>query len=103
MSEDVVLDANVLHPIVLCDLLLRLALEGLYRPLWSGEILEETKRTILRRRPDLDRRALAARIAAMRHAFPEALVRATKRVSRSAPIWARTPTSSPRRCTPAPA
>lgn len=74
MSEGVVLDANVLHPIALCDLLLRLALEGLYRPLWSAEILEETKRSILRRRPDLERRALGARIAAMQRALPEALV-----------------------------
>ena len=47
------LDANVLHPMVLCDLLIRLAQRGLYRALWTREILAEVVATVLRRRPDL--------------------------------------------------
>lgn len=42
----VVLDANVLAPATLCDLLLRLAeTPRLYLPLWSEDILMEVKRT----------------------------------------------------------
>lgn len=37
-----VLDACVLVPIALADTLLRMAERGLYRPLWSQRILEET-------------------------------------------------------------
>jgi hypothetical protein len=68
------LDANVLHPQILCDLLLRLAEHDLFRPLWSGKILEETVGSILRRRPDLDPRLLRKRMDAMNEAFPDACV-----------------------------
>jgi PIN domain-containing protein len=68
------LDANVLHPMSLCDLLLRLALDDFYRPLWSREILAETARSIHGRRPDLDPQRLARRMQTMEEAFPGALV-----------------------------
>jgi len=42
------LDANVLHPISLCDVLLRLAEKGLFQPRWSDEILNETLESIVR-------------------------------------------------------
>jgi len=68
------LDANVLHPQILCDLLLRLAEHDVFRPLWTAEILKETVESILRRRPDLDPRLLRKRVDAMNDAFPDAVV-----------------------------
>ena len=68
------LDANVLHPMVLCDLLIRLAQAGRFRALWTREILAETTRTILRRRPDLSIELLRNRTAAMEAALQGATV-----------------------------
>ena len=68
------LDANVLHPMVLCDLLIRLAQRGRYRALWTREILAEVVTTILRRRPDLSVELLRKRTAAMETALQEAMV-----------------------------
>ncbi len=70
----VLLDANVLHPMVLCDLLLRLGLAQVCRVHWSREILAEVVRSIARRRPDLPRERLERRVAAMGDAFPEATI-----------------------------
>ena len=74
MVYSAVLDANVLHPQILCDLLLRLAEHDVFRPVWSAEILEETVESILRRRQDLDPGLLRKRMAAMNEAFPDACV-----------------------------
>lgn len=41
------LDACVLIPIRLTDLLLRLAEEGSYRVLWSDEVLDEVERNLV--------------------------------------------------------
>lgn len=49
MPFPVVLDACVLVPHPLVDALLRFADEGTYRPLWSEEILAETRRTMINR------------------------------------------------------
>jgi hypothetical protein len=65
-------DASVLHPWALCHLELELAEAGFYRPVWTAEILEETKRSILRRRPQLHEERVGKRIAAMRFAFDDA-------------------------------
>jgi hypothetical protein len=43
-----VLDANVLFPFQLRNLLLHLSVEGLYKPLWSDQILEEVRRALAR-------------------------------------------------------
>lgn len=59
---------------VLCDLLMRLAQRGLYRALWSREILEEVVRSIARRRPDLSIAVLRRRTAAMQAALQDATV-----------------------------
>lgn len=48
-------DANVLYSAVLRDLLMRLALTDLYRAKWSDDIHDEWIRSLLERRPDLDR------------------------------------------------
>lgn len=74
MGYTALLDANVLHPVVLCDLLLRLALAGFYRPVWSAQILEETERSLRRRRPDIAPDRLRRRSDQMNEAFPDAQV-----------------------------
>lgn len=54
----VVYDASVLHPSTLRDLLIRLAQAGLVQAKWTDTILDETFRSILRCRPDLEPRRL---------------------------------------------
>jgi hypothetical protein len=68
-----VLDACVLVPAALCDLLLRAGSAGLYQLRWSDEILAEVQRTLV---GDLARSSAQAqrRITAMSTAFPDALV-----------------------------
>jgi len=69
-----VLDACVLVPWALCDVLLRLAEEpAMYRPLWSEQILGEMARAMENR---LHRTAkeIEYRKQAMKRAFPEAMV-----------------------------
>ncbi len=46
-SPTALLDANVLYPAGLRDLLLRLADRYLYAPLWSADIHEEWMRSLL--------------------------------------------------------
>jgi predicted nucleic acid-binding protein len=73
-----VLDACVLVPAALCDLLLRLAEEpAMYRPLWSEHILTEMARAL---RTKLRRTAeeVAYKQREMNKAFPEAMVTAPK-------------------------
>src|SRR6266511_1797025 len=73
MAFKVVLDANVLYPFSLRDTLLRLAERELYVLVWSERILDEVGRNLVEDgRTDA---ATAVRLqAAMRSAFPEALV-----------------------------
>lgn len=74
MSFPALLDACVLLPYQLCDLLLRLAEADMYRPLWSEEILAEVERnlaTAFAKTPQQAHR----RVAQMRTAFPVATVR----------------------------
>lgn len=47
MAFPVVLDACVLYPAYLRDTLLTLAEAGLYRPLWSAEIIDEMRRNLI--------------------------------------------------------
>lgn len=67
-----VLDANVLVPILSCDLLLTAARYELFQPIWSPSILGEVTRNIIEINPDLDPDRLGARIAAMSKSFPSA-------------------------------
>lgn len=71
MSFRVVLDANVLVPARLRDVLLSLAEAGLFAPLWSTQILAEMERHLP---PRMDAGARDALRVALGHAFPEAAV-----------------------------
>ena len=51
-------DASVLYPSELRNLLMHLALTGLFRAKWSAAVHEEWIRALLRRRPDLSREKL---------------------------------------------
>lgn len=68
------LDANVIYPVWLCDLLLRLAQASLYRPLWSAGILDEARRNVVENNAGVEPTRIAARFTAMRRYFPEAMV-----------------------------
>jgi predicted nucleic acid-binding protein len=69
------LDACVLYPARLRDLLLSLAAAELFRPIWSDMIHEEWIVNVLANRPDLTRRQLEQTRDAMNRAFPDASVR----------------------------
>ena len=51
-------DANVLYPADLRNLLMHLALTGLFRATWSAGVHEEWMSALLRNRPDLSREKL---------------------------------------------
>ncbi len=70
MAAIIVLDANVLIPNALCDLLLRLAEEDLYLPRWSAEILDEVRRNL----PSVSPAAIERRITFMNTAFDTAMI-----------------------------
>ena len=75
-----VLDTCTLWPSLQRDVLLSFAVEGIYRPLWSGAILAELEATecskLVKRGAPVDdaKRKAAALIAAMRTAFDDACV-----------------------------
>ncbi|MCY3597304.1 MAG: PIN domain-containing protein [Rhodospirillales bacterium] len=69
-----VLDADVLYPAGLRDLLLRLADRYLFTPLWSADIHAEWMRSLLADRPDLDAAVLERTRSVMDGHFPEAVV-----------------------------
>lgn len=72
-GQTAVLDANVLFPTILREILTDLAAAGLYRARWSERILGEWSRAVARLGPDAQAVA-GAEIALLRLRFPEALV-----------------------------
>ncbi len=70
-----VLDACVLYPAPVRDLLLHLANLDLYKPKWTTRIQEEWKRNLLKNRPDLKAEQLARTVNEMDKAFPDAIVK----------------------------
>lgn len=70
----VIYDANVLWPSVLRDLLIRIAQVRLVRARWTEQILDETFRTLVERRPDLDPERLARTRGLMNQAIPDVVV-----------------------------
>lgn len=69
-----VLDACVLHPVWLKGALLWMAEEGLFRPLWSEQILDEWERSLTRRFPDTPSDGVKRQRALMTSEFEEAMV-----------------------------
>jgi predicted nucleic acid-binding protein len=68
------LDANVLYPIWLCDVLLTVAETEVFQVRWSEEILEEAERNVKKNIPTADSTAISRRFRDMREAFEEAMV-----------------------------
>ena len=68
------LDANVLYPARLRDLLIRLAITGLYQARWSEQILDECFDNVIEDRPDLTPAQLARTRRHMTTALPDACV-----------------------------
>ncbi|MDR5651810.1 RSP_2648 family PIN domain-containing protein [Ruixingdingia sedimenti] len=68
-----VLDACVLYPTVLREILTGAAAAGLYTPLWSARILEEWARATRKLGPGAEDQA-RAEAAALARAFPAAMV-----------------------------
>tara|TARA_R100001143_G_C3360981_1_gene135624 strand:- start:4318 stop:4875 length:558 start_codon:yes stop_codon:yes gene_type:complete len=71
----VVLDACILYPAPIRDLLLHLAAEDLYSPKWSNRIHGEWVQNLLANRPDLKKSNLHRTQKLMDNAFPEAVVK----------------------------
>lgn len=74
MVPSAVLDACVLYPVGLRDTLLNMAEAGLFRVLWTEDILVETARNIVWDTPGLTAEHLEKTFAAMRSAFPDAMI-----------------------------
>ncbi|MBP1807594.1 RSP_2648 family PIN domain-containing protein [Rubellimicrobium aerolatum] len=77
----VLLDACVLYPTVMREILLGAAAEGLFQPLWSERLLEEWARAAARLGPEGEAVA-RGEIAALRAAWPRAMVTAAEGVER---------------------
>ncbi len=69
----VLIDANILYPTVLRELVLDYAATGAFEPLWSDRILEEWRRTA-QRQSDRDGVIAEGEIAMVNARFPEAAV-----------------------------
>lgn len=70
----VVLDACVLYPSFLRDLLIRLGLTGLYQPKWSAIIEDEWQRNLLADRTDLTLEQVQRTATLMNKAVPDAMI-----------------------------
>lgn len=72
MAFIAVLDANVLYPAPIRDLLLHLASVSLYQPKWSDSIQDEWTRSLLAKRSDLKKSSLTNTRNWMETVFPDA-------------------------------
>lgn len=72
MSFPAFFDTNVLYGALLNDLVLEMADRGLFRPLWSADVLEELRRNLVRAVEDVA--LVEKRIATMEQFFPDAMV-----------------------------
>lgn len=75
MAPVYVLDACVLYPVVLRDLLLTLAALDAFEPRWTEAVIDEMTRNVFVDHPGIDPAQFEARVlGAMRRAFPAASV-----------------------------
>lgn len=74
MARTVVYDACVLYPAPLRDLLMRLALTGLFQARWTEQIHDEWTRSVAAKRPDLSAASLARCRELMNEHVPDSLV-----------------------------
>jgi predicted nucleic acid-binding protein len=74
------LDANVLYPAPIRDILLFTADQDLYRVKWSDEVNDEWSRNLLKNRKDLTRESVKRTIDNMNLAFEDANVKNYKRL-----------------------
>jgi hypothetical protein len=70
----VILDACVIYPAPLRDVLLEIAEEGVFRARWTSDIQEEWIKNLLKNRPDLLREKLERTRDLMNSAIPDCLV-----------------------------
>jgi predicted nucleic acid-binding protein len=84
----VLLDANVLYPTVMREVLMGAAGEGLFEPLWSARILEEWARAAARLGPEVEAVA-RGEIAALSAQWPRAEVRVPPELERR--LWSPDP------------
>jgi len=68
------LDASVLYPALLRNILMRLAIDDLYRAFWSQRIQDEWTQAILRDRPHLPRAQIERTRRLMEHSIDDAMV-----------------------------
>ncbi len=73
-SFTVLFDACVVYPAPLRDLLMELALSGLFRGRWTDAIHDEWTRNLLANRPELAAEQLARTRALMNQAVPDCLI-----------------------------
>lgn len=85
MSLRVVIDACVLYPTVLREIVLGVARAGLIDPIWSDRLLEEWARTAARHGGAVDEALARGDIAALALAFPKAKIPADPGVE--ARLW----------------
>ncbi|MEO7852640.1 MAG: PIN domain-containing protein [Rubrivivax sp.] len=78
-----ILDANVLYPATLRDLLLSLARDGLFHARWTERIQDEWVRSLLARRPELEAAALRRTCALMAQAVPDSMVQGWQHIEAS--------------------
>ena len=86
----------MLYPAVTRDLLLTLAAEDAFAPIWTDEIIDEMRRNVLADRPDIVPANLDANtIAAMNRAFPTARLTGFEVLSQNSATPGYTPPTAP--------
>lgn len=74
LSYTAILDACVLYPSALRDILIRLAIDEVYRARWTSEIHDEWVRSLLEKRSDLTAERLNRTVQLMNEAVDDCLV-----------------------------
>ncbi|MGB0697060.1 MAG: PIN domain-containing protein, partial [Rhodospirillaceae bacterium] len=76
------LDANILYPGGLRDVILRLAAKNLFIPKWSPDVQREWQRALLKTKPHIGIENIAKINQNMTRAFPDALVTRYKKLEK---------------------